>query len=521
MNQSMLLACFKQLMEQGWKNVFTQQRVFNRVRRLSVAMLINLRMHLTSSAICATGRQSQDWTADYRVCSESPWNPRQLFDPILDALPGLLSSPQAPVLVALDDTMIKKTGRKIPGVAIGRDPMSPPFHVNLCYGLRFVQASVLVAPLDRPGAARALPVRFELAPPAVKPKRKSNKTGDGNVGDQPMAAGQAITGAEKANKATKKPDSLEEAAYKQDKKLRRLPQVGLNTIHSIRQSMNERPALRDRILIVSGDGSYTNRLILRGLPEKTVYIGRIRKDAKLHWPVAAAGSNTNGRPRLYGPKAPTPDELLKEESVEPTHVSCFAAGEVRSIPVKGIKTLYWRNAGVDVPVQVVVIKPLGYRLRKGSKLLYRQPAFLICTDPDLPLQALVQDYLYRWEIECNHRDEKSLLGVGQGQVRNPEAVRRLPQLQVATYSLLLLASLLSSGFARGQGEYLPLPKWRRLSESARPSVLDMLNLLRQQIFAQSLDQPLFSFEPFDNDSTDVDKPQKPPLTAETLATLAA
>ena len=40
-----------------------------------------------------------------------------------------------------------------------------------------------------------------------------------------------------------------------------------------------------------------------------------------------------------------------------------------------------------------------------------------------------------------------------------------------------------------------------------PSVLDMLILLRQQIFAQSLDQPLFSFEPFDNDSTDVDKPQ--------------
>ncbi len=150
-NQPMLLACFKQLMEQGWKNVFTQQRVFNRVRRLSVAMLINLRMHLTSSAICATGRQSQDWTADYRVCSESPWNPRQLFDPVPDALPGLLSSQQAPVLVALDDTMIKKTGRKIPGVAIGRDPMSPPFHVNLCYGLRFVQASVLVAPLDRPG----------------------------------------------------------------------------------------------------------------------------------------------------------------------------------------------------------------------------------------------------------------------------------------------------------------------------------------------------------------------------------
>ena len=64
----------------------------------------------------------------------------------------------------------------------------------------------------------------------------------------------------------------------------------------------------------------------------------------------------------------------------------------------------------------MVIKPLGYRLRKGSKLLYRLPAFLICTDLELSLQTLVQSYLHRWEIECNHRDEKSLLGVAQGQV---------------------------------------------------------------------------------------------------------
>jgi hypothetical protein len=84
----------------------------------------------------------------------------------------------------------------------------------------------------------------------------------------------------------------------------------------------------------------------------------------------------------------------------------------------------------------------------GSKMLYRQPASLICTDLDLDLQTLVQSYLYRWEIECNHRDEKSLLGVAQGQVWNRHAVRRLPQLQVAGYSLLLLASLLSSGFQR-------------------------------------------------------------------------
>ena len=36
-----------------------------------------------------------------------------------------------------------------------------------------------------------------------------------------------------------------------------------------------------RQLIMSGDGSYTNKAVLRGLPPRTTFIGRIRKDAKI------------------------------------------------------------------------------------------------------------------------------------------------------------------------------------------------------------------------------------------------
>lgn len=52
-------------------------------------------------------------------------------------------------------------------------------------------------------------------------------------------------------------------------------------------------------------------------------------------------------------------------------------------------------AGVDRPVRIVVIAPMGYRLRQGGKLLYRQPTYLICTDPGLPLETFVQEYLWR------------------------------------------------------------------------------------------------------------------------------
>src|ERR1035441_3421783 len=107
-------------------------------------------------------------------------------------------------------------------------------------------------------------------------------------------------------------------------------------------------------------------------------------------------------------------DFRRSETVPVVRVRCFAAGQVREIPVQVVRTVYWRKAGPDLPLLLLAIKPLGYRLRKGSKLLYRQPAFLICTDPQLDLTILLQAYVDRWEIECNHRDEKSLIGTAQG-----------------------------------------------------------------------------------------------------------
>jgi len=234
------------------------------------------------------------------------------------------------------------------------------------------------------------------------------------------------------------------------------------------------------------DGSYTNHTVLTQLPERTTLIGRIRKDAKLLHPLPAHSIG----PRRYGPPASTPEQVLHDETIATQTINCFIAGKLQTVKVKSVAPLFWRKAGPARSLRLLFIKPLGYRLTKGSKLLYRQPAFLICTDIALPLQTLVQAYLYRWEIECNHRDEKSFIGVAEGQVRSPQAVWRLPQLQVAGYSLLLLAALLTYGFERSD-QFLPLPKWRR-SKPIRPSVLDLLNLLRSSLFARasrSLSEP--------------------------------
>jgi hypothetical protein len=514
----LLLEKFDELL-QPWRSAFAQQRTWQRAHRLAYGLLLCLRTHLTSNAICATGRQFLDWSADYRLFSRSPWNPRSLFDPIFDHLAGLLPDMAAPVVAALDDTLCKKTGRHIPGATIARDPMSLPFHVNLCRGLRFVQAVVLVRAVQCWGPARALPVRFEPAPPAIKPKgmKAASKHRRNNQSDQKK---KQKRNAKQGARGRRKKLTAEEKQYRLLKKAHALTQVGVRVLQSLRQALDARPLLRMRLLLASGDGSYTNRTVLRQLPERTTFIGRIRKDAKLCCALAPApGLHTTGRPRRYGPAAPTPEQVLQDEAVPVVRVCCFAAGQVREIPVKVVRHLYWRNIGPDLPLQLVVIKPLGYRLRKGSKLLYRQPAFLICTDPLLDLQILLQAYVDRWQIECNHRDEKSLLGVAQGQVWSPKAVTRLPQFQVALYSLLMLASILAYGFQRTV-DYLPLPLWR--GKAVRPSILDLLNLLRDQIFGRLLqDKPAMNIGDFASLLPVDAKAAKLPLASDTLCTVAA
>ena len=85
----LLLVKFHELL-QPWRSTFPQQRTWHRAQRLAYGLLLCLRTHLTSNAICATGRQFLDWSADYRLFSRSPWDPHTLFDPIFDHLAELL-----------------------------------------------------------------------------------------------------------------------------------------------------------------------------------------------------------------------------------------------------------------------------------------------------------------------------------------------------------------------------------------------------------------------------------------------
>jgi len=416
-----------------------------RVRRHLLSQLLCLGRHTLTGVLGTSGRLFCDWSADYRMYSAQRVKPEKLFAPVRQALTDRLA-PAQPLVVALDDTRIRKSGHKTHGVKYTRDPLGPAFHVNFIKAQRFVQIS-MASPADS-GMARMIPIDFVHAPAATKPR--------------PGADEQAYARFRKAKRETA------------------LPKVGADRLRALRSAM-DKDGQQNRPLWSVADGGFTNRTFLKDLPPRTVATGRIRADAKLyHLPEPTKGKP--GRNRVYGERAATPEELRLDASIPWQKIEVFAAGKMHQFKTKTLAPLRWRPAGKDHDLRLIVIAPLGYKLTKHSRVLYRKAAYLICTDPNVSIQEVLQTYVWRWDIEVNFRDEKTLLGVGQAQVRHEHSVENVPALAVAAYAMLLTAAIQAYG-PTGRPDSLPSPKWRT-EKGLRASTQALIQHLRHEVWAQ-------------------------------------
>jgi hypothetical protein len=410
---------------------------------MALALLCAPKPKTITTALEWLNQTQEDWSADYRLFSQSDWDVQAAFLPVLRQALASPSCGSQRVYTGQDDTLVRKSSKHTPGVTYARDPLSPAFQVNLVLGQRFVQTSLLLRPGGPERPWRAVPVSFTHAPTPKIPKRASPQ---------------------------------DQAAVKEVRKKHRLSIVALEQLHFCRQQLDLQPGGRERWLVDAVDGGYSNRTFLRGLPERTDALARVRKDAKFRAylpPAQRRGA------RKYGPALPTPLESLRDPNLPWQSCPVFVAGKVRTLEFKEVSGFCWPKVTQTRPMRLILIKAPGYRLRKGSKLLYREPAFLITTDLTTPAAELIAAYLARWEVEVNFRDEKTLLGVGQAQVRHPQSVARTPAFLVACYAMLLWSSIQVFGDQRTK-DFDALPAWRK-DQPARPSVRDLIRLLQRQV----------------------------------------
>jgi len=311
-----------------------------------------------------------------------------------------------------------------------------------------LQASALF-PLYRQGdySPRALPLRFTEVPTIKKPGKRSTEE--------------------------------EKKQYRQAIKQHNLSTEALSEVFSLREQFDQLGA-QDRSLMLAMDGSFCNRTFFHHRLDRVELIARARKDARLCWPAVPGG-------RLkYDPNRFTPEQVRQDPTIAWKNTKIFYAGKWRKIRYKQLRGVFWKRGSGQRSIRLIVIAPQPYRLAGKGRCYYRDPAYLLCTDLQTSAKRLIQIYFDRWQIEVNHRDEKSILGVGEAQVRSALSVPRHPAFLVAVYGLLQLAALRCYGPGRADA-FGPLPRWRK--DAKRASLLDILRLLSRQINETSVSIP--------------------------------
>jgi len=411
--------------------------VCHRARRLALGLVVGLGLRTITRALGALGREQEPWSSDYRVFSRSPWEVRALFGSVVDE--SLALSGSGPLVVAGDYTHLVRAGRKVKAAHWTRDALSPPFHVNLVRAVRFFQLAFIVP--CQPAAPRAVPVAFAESPVPRKPGKKA--------------------------------DPAAWAAYRAQQKRSPAAVAARAEIVALRQYLDGHGA-KQRALLVALDGGFCQRRFLEEPMAGVQLLCRARKDAVLCRRHEGEGVER----RFYGVQTFTPESMRQDDAVLWRERMARFGAKTHPLRYKDCGVVYWRNGARRRPLRLIVLAPQAYRRSAQGKLMYREPGYLLTTDLTTSAGVLIQAYLDRWQIEVAHRDEKSVIGVGQAQVWNDRSVTRQPAFAVAAYALLLLAGIKAYGGQRSS-ELPALPRWR--GQAGRPSCLDLVTSLRQQL----------------------------------------
>lgn len=425
------------LILQLWRPAFSSKRSFNSSLNYACAIIGGFGTKKTLSNISiSTGNLDRKPSAIYKFFSLLKWSSDELFNPILEqCLPYFK---KGFIAIGVDDSKFKKTGKRIPNAAWHRDPMSPKFHVNLMWGIRFLQFSVLVPLYDFfEVPCRAVPIRFIDAPPVKKPhKRASIK---------------------------------EKEDYVQAKMTHNLSTIFVSHAKKLREFLNSIGMSSLRI-IYACDNSFCNTICMSIATAGADILARCKKNAVLCFAAKDEGT------RKYSAKKFNPEDVRKDKKIPYRSGQFFYGGKNREIKFKEVMNVLWQRVTKLIPLRLIIVAPIPYK--QGGRKCYREPGYLLTTDLTTSTKDLIQIYMDRLQIEYNFRDEKSVIGVGEAQVRNENSVTKEPAFTVAVYSALLMSSIRVYGDTYSM-ERGTMPLWR--GSPVRPSCKTLMKELYNEL----------------------------------------
>ncbi|HEY3080212.1 MAG TPA: transposase [Chloroflexota bacterium] len=373
-----------------------------------------------AAALRAVGlRDERHFTSYHRVLNRAVWSPVRVSRLLLGLIVATFLAPDAPLVLLIDPTLVRRTGRRIAWKGRFHDAVrSQPGHTRTSEGVHWLCLAVLV-PVPWSGRPWALPF---LSVPTFTPAT-SAKLG------------------ERHRTAPERADVL------------------------LRLVRRWQP---DREIVVVGDSAFAvvelgHTCRRRGMR----LVSRLVLNAQLYDPVPPQPPGKPGPKPTKGPRQPKLVARLTDGTTAWRTCTVPWYGQQTAVVEVASGAALWHTDGsAPLPVRWVLVRDPAGR---------RPPLALFCTDPGVAAERIVSWYVDRWHVEVTFEEARAHLGVETQREWSTRAVGRSTPCLLGLFSLVvLLAHAL-------HGKELPTRRaaWY---PKAEPTFIDALAAVRRHLW---------------------------------------
>jgi hypothetical protein len=358
----------------------------------------------------------------HRVLSRARWSGLAASRILLGLLICLLVAAGVPLVLGLDDTVERRSGKKIEALGCYRDAVrSTKKYVVKCFGLKWVSMMLLV-PLPFSSRTWALPFLTVLVYPEgeAQPSGRRHKT-------SVDLAGQMI------------------------RVVRRW--------------------VPDRILVLVVDGSYAAvflALTCLELSPKVIMVSRLRLDARLyHFPTPPVPGRRGPKPKKGKRQRSLKTWAKRSDTPWQTVEITWYGGEKRTLQVLS-QTALWYRVGLDpVPIRWVLVHDPQDQLQDEA---------FFCTDLNASVKQILAWVIQRWNVEVTFEEARAHLGMETQRQWSDLAIERTTPVLLGLFSII---TLISYHLLKGETPSIHQTAWYKKPE---PTFSDLIALVRKEIW---------------------------------------
>jgi hypothetical protein len=358
------------------------------------------------------------FTNYHRVLNRAVWSTRQASKTLLGGLTLLLVPSGAPIVLGADDTVERRSGRKITAKGCYRDAVrSSQKYVIRCFGLKWVSMMLLV-PVPWSRRVWALPFLTTLCWPPKQDTKRRHKT----------------------------------------------------SVDWVRQMMKQvRRWLPGRRLVLVVDGGFAAvALALACVKHHVVMVSRLRWDAALYHPPGPQPPGKRGPKPLKGTRQRRLQAWAERSDTPWDTVEVdWYGGQRKTVWVFSRTALWYTPRLPPLAIRyILVADPEGKR---------RMEAFF-CTDLQATPVEILQWVVMRWSVEVTFEEARAHLGFETQRQWSEKAIARTSPVLLGLFSLVTVLALQLS---RSGQIPVPATAWY---QKADPTFADCLALVRWHLW---------------------------------------